>query len=80
MPTYAVIQADPNSAELGEIVSTHRTLLGAGKSWHSLEDSRFAYIAEQKPDGSYAPRVDAIELEAHNKAIEMASEETARGR
>lgn len=70
--TYAVIVADPNSSELGEIVSQHRSLLAAGKSLRSLSNQRWAYVAERRADGSYPHRVEALDLSAHQDAIELA--------
>lgn len=67
MVKFALIVADPNSDELGEIVSTHRTAQAAHRERGRLGRAqwKWAYVAEQQPDGSYPHRVQALELPAH---------------
>lgn len=69
---YALIVADPNSSELGEIVSTHRTLAGAGRAYKKLPYARWAYVAKRRDDGSYPLRLEALDLPAHHKALDAA--------
>lgn len=56
---YAVIVANPNSDDLGEIKSKHRTLYGAAKSLMKLDYPRWSYVAQRRADGSYPSRVEA---------------------
>lgn len=71
---YAVIVADPNSNELGKIISTHRTVAAAGKALAKLDGLRWrwAYVAERRADGSYPHRVEALDLPAHEAAKDAA--------
>lgn len=69
MTTYALINPDPNNDELGEIISTHQTLEGAGKAWRSMDRNRWAYVAAQRADGSYPHRAEALDLPEHEAAI-----------
>ncbi|MEQ1614467.1 MAG: hypothetical protein ABL904_17100 [Hyphomicrobiaceae bacterium] len=55
---YALIIANPNSDELGRIVSRHRTLLAGGQSLSKLNNSRWAYVAERRTDGGYPLRCE----------------------
>ncbi len=59
MTKFALIIANPNSDELGEIVSTHRTREAAERALHKLAYARWAYVAERKSDGSWPCRVEA---------------------
>jgi hypothetical protein len=71
--TYALINADPNVSYLGEIVSTHRTLKGAGKAFLKMGNARFAYVAKKRADGTYPHRVEALDLADHAAAIDAAN-------
>lgn len=65
MAKFAVIVANPNSTELGEVISTHRTVEAAHKALRRLPNTRWAYVAERRPDGSYPHRVEGLDLPAH---------------
>lgn len=54
--TYALIIANPNSNELGDIVSRHRTAEAAQAALSKLPYSRWAYVAKRRADGSYPTR------------------------
>lgn len=58
---YALIIANPNTDELGEIVSRHRTAAAAERARVKLtgSDWRWAYVAERRADGSYPTRSEA---------------------
>lgn len=69
---YALIVADPNSSAFGEIISRHRTTKAAGIAYSKLSYTRWAYVAERRADGSYPRRVAALDLPAHQEAMEAA--------
>lgn len=53
---YAVIIADLNSSELGEVVSVHRSEAAA---YRAAPDIPGTYIAHKKPDGEWERRLEA---------------------
>lgn len=55
---YAVIIADLNSSDLGEVVSTHRTEEAAYRSMGKVS-ARGAYVARMKPCGEWERRLEA---------------------
>jgi hypothetical protein len=36
-----------------------------------MSDTRWAYVAERRPDGSYPHRVEALDLPAHRDGLEQ---------
>lgn len=58
MAKFALIIANPNSDEIGEIVSRHRTAEAAVAAMRKLDYARWAYVAERRSDGSYPLRCE----------------------
>ena len=60
-PQMGVPDLNRDGVSSDDIVSRHRTLGGARRAFRRLSDmqSRYAYIARRKPDGSLPARVDA---------------------
>lgn len=60
---FALISSDfnRNGVSSDDIVSQHRTLGAARRAFQRLSDmqSRYAYIARRRPDGSLPARVEA---------------------
>lgn len=59
MTKFALIIANPTSNELGEIVSRHRTAAAAESARGKLNETRWAYAAERRADGSFPLRCAA---------------------
>lgn len=59
MAKFALIIANPNSNELGEIVSHHRTAAAVETARGKLSETRWSYVAERRADGSYPLRCAA---------------------
>ena len=58
MAKFALIIADANSNELGEIISRHRTAATASAALGKLPNIRWAYVAERRADGSFPLRCE----------------------
>jgi len=60
--TFALIIANPNSNETGEIVSRHRTADAAERAKAALPASawRWAYVATRRANGSYPTRSEVL--------------------
>lgn len=56
--TFALIIANPNSNEIGNVVSRHRSAVVAERARATLTgmDWRWSYIATKRADGSYPTR------------------------
>ena len=59
---YAVIVANPNSSEIGDIVSQHRSREAAERSMSKLDGlrHRWAYVATRRADGSWQHRSEVV--------------------
>lgn len=63
---YAVIVADLNGLEIGEVISTHRTEAGAYKA---QPDVPGAYVARKTQDGEWESRIEARDRRENNSKI-----------
>jgi hypothetical protein len=69
---FAVIIADPNSSELGSVVSYHKTRAGAEKSL-AKTTSRWAYISHRQPDGEWEYLAEAYDRRRRERNEAMKS-------
>jgi len=62
---YAVIKFDPNSSEIGDVVSRHRTEQNANNALDKLGEVRNHYVAKRKPIGEWERYIEAQDRWEH---------------